>query len=332
MKIVFFTFSFLGFSYILPLHVYNNATMRQKNSLFIKAWEITVDDKNHKLFWYGFIPALLTTMLSTLTYSFQGYRYWTEFVARGDVRKTVLDLFASFFAFFGKNPGMGMFLLFCGVLFFLAYYFLPIIFHGGLVKIIPMVLQEEKVKFRMGLVYGGRYFFKLFEYKTLFSPFRITWVFLSYSIFKIFAPDLLPPLAIPLIIWLIVNIAINLLFLFVEYFIVLKDMGVLESIRASIKMVFMHIEDVLLMIGLILLMEARMLISVLFIICIPLLLFFSLNFFSNTLLLQAGPFLTVSLGILLLFFISYLNSYITIFITSAWTLTFLSFSKDIELE
>lgn len=306
--------------------------MKQKNSIFTKAWEITTDEHNSRLFWYGFVPALLTTVLSALTYSFQGYRYWTEFVVQGDVRSAVLNLFGSFLTFFAENLGTGLLILFLGILFFLAYYFLPIIFHGGLIKILPKVLDREVVKFRMGLVYGGRYFFKLFEYKTLFSPFRITWVLLTYSILKIFSPELLAPMAIPLILWFIINVSVNLLFVFVEYFIVLKDMLVLESIRASMKMVFLHIEDVLLMIGLILLMELRMLINVLFLVGIPLLFFFLLSFFTNTLLINIGTGFIVGIAIALLLFISWLNAHITVFITSAWLLTFLYFQKELPVE
>ncbi|MFN7160793.1 MAG: hypothetical protein ACK4NC_04260 [Candidatus Gracilibacteria bacterium] len=306
--------------------------MKQRNSIFKKAWEITTDEHNARLFWYGFIPALLTTIISSLTYSFQGYRYWTEFVVQGDVRSAVLNLFGSFFGYLGANLGMGIILIFLGIIFFLAYYFLPIIFHGGLIKILPKVLDREAVKFRMGLVYGGRYFFKLFEYKTLFSPFKITWVLLTYSILKIFSPELLGPMAIPLIVWFIINVLINLLFVFVEYFIVLKDKLVLDSIRASMKMVFLHMEDVLLMIGLILLMEVRILINVLFLVGIPLLFFFLLSFITNTLLISIGTGFIVILAIALLLFISYLNAHITVFITSAWLLTFMYFQNELPVE
>ena len=304
--------------------------MKQRENIFKKAWEITTDDQNSRLFWFGFIPAFFTTLLSSISYSFKGYQYWTEFVAGGNVRDGISSFINSLFQFFLENPGYGLLMILLGIIFFMCYYFLPIIFHGGLIKILPKVLQKEPIKFRMGLVYGGRYFFKMFEFKALMSPFRLTWVFLTYSILKIFAPELLLPLAIPLFVWFVVNVCANFLFIFVEYFIVHKDMMVLESLRASMKMVFLNIEDVALMIVLILLMELRMILNVIFILGIPLLLFFGLSFLSSTLLFNIGASVALLLGILLFLFISYLNAHITVFITSAWMLTFLYFGKEIE--
>ena len=300
--------------------------------IFKKAWELATLRKYKKLLWYGFIPAFFTTILSTISYSLRGYQYWLELFAGGDIRFTLLALVQGTWAFLSANPALLIVLLVIAVLFTVSYMLMPVFCHGGLVRLILDILQEKDVKYRIGFVYGSKYFFPLFEYKALFQPFRTTWPVLTYWAIHTFSPELVPIMAAPLVVWMIISLLASVLFVFSEYFIVLEDMPMLPAIGKSIRTVFLNLEQVLYIILLLLLIGLRVIFNIILVFGIPALIIVVAGFFASSVLATIAMILAVLLGIVLLGVLAYVNAIVTVFTTAAWELIFFEYTKSKELE
>ena len=298
--------------------------------IFKKAWELATLRKYKKLLWYGFVPAFFTTVLSSVSYSFRGYQYWLELVEGGDIKMTILSFFQGTWAFLTANPTLLIALILIGILFAACYMLLPVFCHGGLVRLILDILQQKDIKYRVGFVYGSKYFLPLFEYKTLFQPFRTTWPIITYSAIHIFSPELLPIMIYPLAIWLVISLIASVLFVFSEYFIVLEDMPILAAIGKSISTVFLNLEQVLYIILLLLLIGGRVILNTLIIFGIPALIVIVAGFFASSVVATIAMVAAVALGLILLGVLCYINAIITVFITAAWELIFFEYNKSKE--
>lgn len=298
--------------------------------IFKKAWELATLKQYKKLLWYGFVPAFFTTILSTISYSFRGYQYWLELVRGGDIRMTLLAFAEGTWSFLMSNPAIFAALIVIAILFTVSYMLMPVFCHGGLVKLILDILQDKEVKYRIGFVYGSKYFFPLFEYKALFQPFRTTWPIITYWAIHTFSPQLAPIMIYPIGVWLIISIVANLLFVFSEYFIVLEDMPILPAIGKSIRTVFLNFEQVLYIILLLVLIGVRVIFNILLVFGIPALIIIVAGFFASSVVATIAMIAAVVLGIILLGVLAYVNAIITVFITAAWELIFFEYTKSKE--
>lgn len=298
--------------------------------IFKKAWELATLRPYKKLLWYGFVPAFFTTILSTVAYSFRGYQYWLELVAGGDVRMTILSFLQGSWAFLSANPAIFVALILVGVLFAVSYMLLPVFCHGGLVRLILDILQNKEVKFRVGFVYGSKYFLSLFEYKALFQPFRTTWPFMTYWAIHTFSPELMTIMIYPIGVWFIISLIASVLFVFSEYYIILEDTPVLASIGKSIRAVFLNLEQVLYIILLLILIGARVIFNTLIVFGIPALIIIATGMFASSVLATIAITSAIVLGIVLLGVLAYINAIITVFITAAWELIFFEYNKSKE--
>lgn len=300
--------------------------------IFKKAWELATLRKYKKLLWYGFIPAFFTTILSTITYSFRGYQYWLELVAGGDVRTTIIGFAQSTWAFLLVNPMLLVGLVVVGVLFAVCHMLLPVFCHGGLVRLILDILQEKDVKYRIGFVYGSKYFLPLFEYKALFQPFRTTWPIVTYWAIHTFSPELMPIMIYPIGIWLCISLIASLLFVLSEYYIVLEDTPLLASIGKSVRAVFLNLEQVLYVLMLLVLIGVRVVFNILLVFGIPALIVILAGYFASSVVATVAMILAVVLGVILLGVLAYVNAIFTVFITAAWELIFFEYNKPKEEE
>jgi len=300
-------------------------------TIFRQAWDIARDKSRKKLLWFGFIPAFFTTIVTSLAYSVRGYQTWIEAFQGGSIVDVFFEFIRGFWTVITSNPAFGTLLILGIILFTLGYVFIPIIFQGGLMKLLGEVIDDKpNLRYRMGVIYGSRYFFKLFEFKALFAPFRLTYIFVVYWAIRTFEPELLGLMLPPLIIWFIVAAAVNILFIFCEYFIVLQDTGVIDSVKKSVRMVFLNLEQVLYVIALMFLIAFRVVFNIVVTFGIPLMIIFLAGFFASSIISSIALILAILAGIAALIGVAYINGIIVVFITAAWTLIFNNYLVEME--
>jgi len=300
--------------------------------VFKSAWQLAVLSRYRKLLLYAFIPALFTTTLSTAIYSLRGYQYWTEIFTGGDFANALMYGIQTFFGYLGENPGVAVLLFLFGFIFTLGYICLPLLANGALIKLIPMIIKQEEFKFRTGIVFSGQYFLKLLELRALFSPFRFSWIALSYWLLHVFNPTALQFFAIPLVIWLTVDIFANLLFLFSEYFIVIKGQNVFESVGSSFHMVFMNIERVASMLYLSFIISTRIILNTILVFGIPMAVLVFGGYLASNISTTLALGIGIILGIGTILLLSYIISIVQVFVVSSKTLIFLKFDKEMTKE
>ena len=300
--------------------------MEDKEKIFQTALRLAISSKYRKLLWYGFVPAFFTTIIGTFTYSLRGYQYWVELFEGRDFKGDLFAFLQSFFGFFSQNTALVFAFFFLGIVFLFSYLLVPIIFNGGFISILPKVIENEPMKLRAGIIEGTHFFFKLFEYKAALSPFRFFWVFMIFWIAKTFSPESLAFLGVPLFLWFLIDVFANFFLIFSEYFIVLKKQPVFSSMKQSVKLVFLNMEEVSRIVFLFLLSELRILIYALLIFGIPAIVIFLGSLVVSPLFEQITVWLGALLGVCLLMLGCYMNAIIHVFISSAWTLLFLHYT------
>ena len=300
--------------------------------LFKKAWELSTLAKYKRLLWYGFIPSIFTTVLTTLAYSFRGYQYWQEKFQHQNIAGYLLELMGEFFRFIATNPGIGILTFLGGTILVLTYMLLPIIFQGGLMKLIADIQDGKEVRYRSGIIYGAHHFFKLFEFKSLFSPFRLTWISLALWVIGTFDPQNYTTFLVPIILWGLVAVAANLLFIFCEYFIVLHEIKIIPAIRKSSRLVFMNIEQVIHIVVLMFVIGLRVIFNLVLTFAIPLGILIIGTYFAQSYIASYTFALSIIVGTLLIIFVSYINGIIAVFTTAAWTILFRSYTEGLEIK
>lgn len=300
--------------------------------LFKKAWELATLRKYRRLLWYGFIPSLFTTVLTVGAYSFRGYQYWAEGFQKQDVPGFIFWALNEFLRFSLSSPAIGI-MMFLGIsILVITYMTLPVIFQGGLMKLIADIQDGKEVQYRTGVIYGARHFFKLFEFKAIFSPFRLTWISLTYWVVSTFLPQNVALFFGPLALWFIVAVIVNILFIFCEYYIVLHEEKIIPSIRKSSRMVFMNIEQVMHILILMFFIGLRVILNLVLTFAIPLGILFIGGYFAQSILEAYVVPLAIGVGGALLIFLAYINGIIAVFTTAAWTILFRNYTEGLEIK
>jgi len=182
---------------------------------------------------------------------------------------------------------------------------------------------------RDGIRYGFLSFLPLFEYSWLTRTFSLVSM-ISWTSFvgRNLGWDALNAF-LPIMIFLaIVGIVLTIIFTYTEFFIVIDDRRVIESIAKSSVLVVTHLEQTLLLLILMLIISVRIIVQIVFVLLIPAIIALIIYFVTSA----AVPIVALTaggvIGLLLLFLAAYLNSIIHVFAASVWTFTFLELTHD----
>lgn len=300
--------------------------------IFRKAWSVARLRKYKKLLWFGFVPAFLTTVVSSLVYSVRGYQYWVELFMGENILEVAGTFSGTFFTALSGQPLLLMALIVVIALFAACYMLLPIFLHGGMIKLTEQAILGEPIRIRMGLLYSSQHFLRLFEADAITYPFRLSLVFLIYWAVRTFAPELVVLILFPLGCWLIVSILMNVMLLFTDYYIVLKEEHIFPSFMASMQTVFLNIEEVLSMLMLLIMIALRILLNTAMAIGIPLFAMYVFSWFTSSLLAWLAWPVAIVIGFGSLTLLSYINAIFSVFLTAAWTLMFMKYTDTLPRE
>jgi len=193
---------------------------------------------------------------------------------------------------------------------------------------------EKKLSLRQKIIEGGAYFFKLFEFRALFSPFAFMTIMLfAATMYRYYHGEIFSQIVLPVIIpYLIISFFINIFMSFVPYFLVCEKCDLGQSIRKSIGLVFLNFGITMAIILLMFLVNFRIIINVLVIIGVPIGILGAMTYFAQSSWLGFMVTLAIVLGIVLVSLASYLTAIVEIFSTAVWERSFSSLrAKQKEL-
>ena len=299
--------------------------------LIAEAWDFTQNNKK-MIIWFAFVPALLTTLWDIIYLTYQYYAFkssplfenWQHSflqVLASTVLGVVRDNFDSAWPFIILAIIVAIF------------YFVGLPFcQGAMIQLIARKRNNQDVKTRHGLKYGMMSFLPLFEYSFLVRTFGIMAI-LGEAAFVIrnLGPEMFEALSPVFVIFLIASIALTLFFTYAEFFMVIDECGVFQSIVKSCSLVVRHLEATILLTILMIIITLRILLQIVFVIVIPAIIVGPIYFFASSTLADMGLVIGGILGVIALYLASYLSATIHVFAVAVWTFTFLELTHEEEL-
>jgi len=296
--------------------------------IIAEAWEFTQNNKK-MIIWYAFLPAVIETLtgIGYLGYQFFAFKSSPLFENWRDsfgfvLFTTVLNVLNANISNIGP-------LIAAAIILTIMYLVVPSICEGAIVQLIARKKNGQDVKIRHGIKYGLWSFLPLFEYSWVSRTISYASVLsLMSSVARNLGIDAFYALSIVFILYAIISFILTLLFIYTEFFIIIDDRKVFDSIARSSKLVISHLEETIMLSIMMLIISARILVQIIFVLLIPAIIIASIYLFAATSVPIAGVMIGGVLGIILLYIAAYLSSTIHVFAATVWTFTFLEFTSE----
>ena len=291
-----------------------------------EAWEFTQNNKR-LIKWYAFLPAVLSTVVGILYVAYQ-YLSFVNSPLFGQEQTFLTQVALRAREFFSFNGEYIVPMVITAVVVGIFYILLPSFCQGAIIQMIARKRNGQEVKMRDGIRYGLLSFLPIFEYSWLVRTFSIVSVFtwagflarnLGWDALNTFTPIL--------IVYFIVGLFVAVLFTYTEFFIVIDDRKVIESIAKSSTLVVTHLEETLLLIILMIIISVRILLQIVFVLLIPGAMLLIIYLFASASIPFAAYVVAGSVGLVLLYIASYLSATIHVFAATVWTFTFLELTS-----
>ncbi len=295
-----------------------------------EAWEFTQNNKR-MILWYTFLPSLLSILAGIIYVSYQFYAFkssplfenWSTsfgYMAITTVVDTFRDNISSLIPF-----------IVAGIVIVLLYIFIPPICEGAIIQMIARKKNGQEVKTFDGIKYGLWSFLPMFDYSWLVRTFSLVSILGTIStIARNLGLEALQTLSPVFIVFTLVAITLTLLFTYTEFFIVIDDTKVIESVSKSSQLVVKHFSETLMLSILMAIISLRIIMQIVFVMLIPLAIFASIYFFTLASLEVVGIAVGLGLGMTLLYIAAYLSGTIHVFAATVWTFTFLELTNTPE--
>ncbi len=294
------------------------------------AWTVTQENKR-LIWWYGFLPALLTTLVSIGYLSYQAAAIYTSPLFR-DVETNHRELWRILLekalAFYKADPSFMVVLIVLTAIGAVAYLMLPVFTQGAVIQLLARYRNGHSISIREGISFGLRRFLQLFEYHLAIKTFSLVSLFTN----AIFIVRSLGPEAIHVFVWLflligIVGLVFTLLFTYSEYYICIDNHGMLQGMLSSCALVIKQWHHTFFMLLLMGIISIRILFNIFVALLIPALVIAPALFFAGITLTHIGIFVGAILGMVALYFTSYFIGIFDVFSTAVWTFTFLELTS-----
>lgn len=298
-------------------------------AIISEAWLITQENKK-LIWWFAFIPSLLTFLVSMVYIVYQGISFWTSPYIRSDATETHLlsTILEKGVNIFTQNPSLGVFGIVMIALVLLTYLMLPVFTQGALIQLVARKRAGEPISVARGIGYGFNRFLQLFEYHTFVKTFSLVGIITEASFtFRIFGPEPFKIFGWIFLLFLIIALFLSLLLTYAEYYVVIDKEGVFSSIIKSSGLVIRQWHHTLFMLLLMAVIIVRVGLNVLVAALVPALIFAPIFFFTSITLAKIGVIVGAVAGVIILYFASYFLGVFHVFTTSVWTFTFLDLTK-----
>lgn len=296
-----------------------------------EAWDFTQDNKK-LIMVYAFMPSLFGTLAGILYLIYQYYAVLSSPLFENWQNSFTVVFVTNVLQVLRDNLSWTGTIIIAVIVVMIFYFLVPSFCEGSIIQLIARKRNGQDVRTRDGVRFGMLSFLPLFEYSWIIRTFSlvsmISWTSFVARNLGWSALEAFLPLAI---FFAIVGIILTLLFTYTEFFIVIDDKKVIESIAKSCVLVVTHLEETLLLSVLMLIISVRILVQIVFVLLIPAVVALIFYFVTSA----AVPWLAFVIGGVigssLLYLAAYLNGTIHVFAASVWTFTFLELTKDNEV-
>ncbi len=294
-----------------------------------EAWDIASTKK--KLAWLVFGPnmAFICVFVAEIAYQyFMTFEEFGKFAHGFTFGKIGVGI-----SFLVEHGLIGWAIVF-GLLVALFSFLLPAWIEGTLVLSIRQIFghPEKRLSIRQKIIEGFDYFFQLFEYHAVVSPFKLlSIIFYAITFYRYYHGDLFDHVLLPgLIGFFIFSLVIHLFFAYSAYYIVLEDVSFGKAIRKSVALVFLNFGTTLMLILLMLLVNLRVFINIFFVLGVPAGVWAVFSYFAKSDWLGVAMTGAILIGVAVLCFVAYLTSVLEVFSTAVWQRAFIQLRANQE--
>jgi hypothetical protein len=300
--------------------------------IIIESWKYTQGNKK-MIFWFGFLPAMLTTTVGVGYIAYQILAFKKSYLFNEVDESFFNEVIAFIWNFLQEHVSMTLPFIVFGIIFLLLYIFAPIITRASAIQVIARNRSGQKCTLSKGLSYGILSFFKLFEYGALIKTFSFFSIFSEMSfVVRNLGTDLFFLFLPIFILFMLISLLLTLLFTYSVLFIVVDKKGVFDSMKKSARLVIMHWKHTFLISVLMILIGVRIIIQVFMVFLIPFLIIAISGYIATITLPITGLIVGSAVGGLFLLLSAYLNGVVDIFSYSVWTFTFIELTSEEELD
>lgn len=285
------------------------------------------------MWWYAFLPSLLTTLIGILYLLYQFFAFKKSALFENAEKGFLTDVITGTLDFFKQHDQLLIPAVITVAVILLLYALLPTLCQGGLIQIIAGRRKGEPTKTFEGLSFGILVFLPLLEYHLLIKGFSI-FSFLTEAAFILrnLGPGALQTLLPVLIVAVIIGFCLTLLFTYSEFFIVLDKKPVLRAMGRSAKLVILSWQHTFLIGILMLIIGLRVFINIIAVLLVPALLFLAAGLLATVTLAKIGIAIGVALAFIGLFVAAYFTGIINVFANAVWTFTFLELMNEQKIK
>ncbi len=285
-----------------------------------KAWQVTQVHLK-KLIWYGAVPAFFGTLVSTayLTYQYNAFKHSALFGGRQDMN--LINDIKIVWEIISAHPKFTIILVILGAIIFVGYILTPPIFKGTLIHALMRIKKYESITGSFEI--GVRRFFPMFEFALITGSFSIITILTESSFILRWWGENVFFIILPILLFVgMVGLIASFLFTYAEYFIILEDKRLIESIKESVVLVISNLRKTILVFILILLISARVILNVILILFIPMGVIILTSWLATTFLHSVAFVIIGIFALTVLLVASYLMGLFNVFSTAVWVFTY----------
>lgn len=296
-----------------------------------EAWNFTQENKK-LIVWYAFIPSLLTTAVGVVYLLYQFYAFKSSPLFENWQESFTLVALRAIFDTLREHVESIVPLVIGGIVLALLYFLLPPMTEGAMIQLIARKKGGQDVRIRDGFKYGLFYFLPLFSYSLLSRTFNF-YVLVGEAGFVLrnLGPEIFGTFLPLIIILFVVSIIFMILFVFTEYYMVIDDRRITDSMAKSSILVFKHWGTAFMIFVLMFIIGIRILVQIVFVLLVPVGVLMGIFYFAASTLPEIGLWIGGGMGVAALFFASYLGAIIHVFTTSVWVFAFLELTTRPEI-
>ena len=299
--------------------------------IIAESWKYTQSNKK-LIIWLGFIPSLLTTTVGIGYIAYQFFAFKSSYLFSEDEHSFLKEIVEFIWGFITEHVSWTLPLVIVAIIFGLTYFLFPTLAKAAAIQKIARNKNGQPASVGTGIRYGIMSYLPLFEYHLIIKTFTFFSLMIEMSfVLRNLGPVIFKLLLPIFIIFMIVGFILTLLFTYTDFYIVIDDKGVFESMKKSAKLVIMHWKHTFLITLLMILIGVRIIIQVVIVFLIPALILLITGYIATVALPVTGLLVGSIVGFAALITAAYLNGIVDVFSYTVWTFTFLEVTSEKEL-
>jgi hypothetical protein len=299
--------------------------------IIAESWTYTQKNKQ-LILWFGFLPAILSTSVGVGYIAYQIFAFKTSWMFDNAEHSSLTQVVTLIWDFIQAHMSWTVPLVVLAVIFFICYMLFPTIAMASAIQMIARNRNGQKAGVGTGLRHGIMSFLPLFEYHLLIKTFSFFSILIEMSfVIRNLGPAIFKFLLPAFIIFIFISLLLTLLFTYSDFYIVIDDKKVFESMKESGKLVITHWQSTFLITILMVIIGIRIIIQAFIVLAIPGIIILVSGYIASVALPVTGVIVGLAIGGIGLIIASYLNGIVDIFSYTVWTFTFLALSSEKQL-